>query len=123
MLTGHPMILKESDGHTAWVNSAALRAAHISASHEGSGGRQDRARHCGQSYWHAAGHGDRHRVGRKTEAQPSMIEASQLDKAFAAMRAIGITSVQDAAVDEHVMQDLPRLYDKPRLNMRVRGSL
>jgi predicted amidohydrolase YtcJ len=38
------------------------------------------------------------------------------------MRATGITSVQDAAVDEHDMQLYKRLYDARRLNMRVRGS-
>jgi predicted amidohydrolase YtcJ len=39
------------------------------------------------------------------------------------MRATGITSVQDAAVDEHLMQIYKRLYDTHRLNMRVRGTL
>ncbi len=39
------------------------------------------------------------------------------------MRAIGITSVQDAAVDDHMMQMYKRLYDTHRLNMRVRGAL
>jgi predicted amidohydrolase YtcJ len=39
------------------------------------------------------------------------------------MRATGITSVQDAAVDEHLMQIYKRLYDTHRLKMRVRGSL
>ena len=49
-------------------------------------------------------------------------EASQLDKALQSMRAVGITSVQDAAVDDHLMQIYKRLYDTHRLNMRVRGS-
>ena len=49
-------------------------------------------------------------------------EAAQLGKAFDAMRAVGITSVQDAAVDDHTMQIYKRLYDAHRLNMRVRGS-
>jgi hypothetical protein len=58
-------------------------------------------------------------------AKPALgldFEAAQLDKAFDAMRATGITSVQDAAVDEHLMQIYKRLYDTRRLNMRVRGS-
>ena len=33
----------------------------------------------------------------------------------------GITSVQDASVDEHLMQIYERLYDQHRLDMRVRG--
>ena len=51
-----------------------------------------------------------------------LIPAPLLDKAFDAMRATGITSVQDAAVDEHDMQLYKRLYAAQRLKMRVRGS-
>ncbi len=53
---------------------------------------------------------------------PIAREAAQLDKALAAMRATGITSVQDASVDAHDMRIYKRLYDAHRLNMRVRGS-
>jgi hypothetical protein len=49
-------------------------------------------------------------------------EVALLDKALSSMREIGITSVQDASVDEHAMQIYKRLYDTHRLNMRVRGS-
>jgi predicted amidohydrolase YtcJ len=49
-------------------------------------------------------------------------EASQLDQALNSMRAIGITSVQDADVDDHLMPIYKYLYDAHRLNMRVRGS-
>jgi hypothetical protein len=49
-------------------------------------------------------------------------EVALLDKALNSMRAIGITSVQDASVDDHAMQIYKRLYDARRLNMRVRGS-
>jgi len=38
------------------------------------------------------------------------------------MRAIGITSVQDANTGDHEMQLYQRLYDTHRLNMRVRAS-
>ena len=43
-------------------------------------------------------------------------------QALDSMRATGITSVQDADVDDHSMQIYKRLYDAHRLNMRVRGS-
>jgi len=49
-------------------------------------------------------------------------QAAQLEAALDAMRATGITSVQDADVDDDLMQMYRRLYDTHRLNMRVRGS-
>jgi predicted amidohydrolase YtcJ len=116
-----PMILSGSDGHSVWANSAALRAAHISA------GTRDPL----------AGRIERDAAGNPTgtlrdeaadlvlHAKPAPgldLQASRLDKAFDAMRATGITSVQDASVDEHDMQLYKRLYDARRLNMRVRGS-
>jgi predicted amidohydrolase YtcJ len=48
--------------------------------------------------------------------------ATQLERAFDAMHATGITSVQDASVDEHDMQIYKYLYDAHRLKMRVRAS-
>ncbi|MBV8495741.1 MAG: amidohydrolase, partial [Gammaproteobacteria bacterium] len=49
-------------------------------------------------------------------------EAGQLARAFDSMRAAGITSVQDADADEHLMRIYKRLYDERRLNMRVRAT-
>jgi predicted amidohydrolase YtcJ len=121
MLAGHPMILNGTDGHTVWANSAALEAAHISAAtKDPAGGRieHDAAGNPTGTLRDMAGD-----IVLGAKPKPSLDdEASRLDKAFAAMRATGITSVQDAAVDEHVMQIYRRLYDTHRLNMRVRGS-
>jgi predicted amidohydrolase YtcJ len=121
MLADRPMLLTGSDGHTVWANSPALSLAHITA------GTVDPA----------GGHIERDAAGQPTgtlrdiaaeialAAKPAASldhEAAQLDKAFDSMRAIGITSIQDAAVDDHTMQIYKRLYDSHRLNMRVRGS-
>jgi predicted amidohydrolase YtcJ len=121
MLPDRPMLLSGSDGHTVWANSPALSLAHITAA------TQDPA----------GGHIERDAAGRVTgtlrdsaaemaqaaKPQPSLDhEVAQLDEAFDSMRAAGITSVQDAAVDDHTMQIYKRLYDAHRLNMRVRGS-
>jgi predicted amidohydrolase YtcJ len=121
MLAEHPMILNGSDGHTVWANSAALRAAHITAAtkdpadgrieHDSAGNPTGTLRDVATDLV----------LGAKPKSSLED-EASQLDKAFAAMRATGITSVQDAAVDEHLMQIYQRLYVTHRLNMRVRGS-
>jgi predicted amidohydrolase YtcJ len=121
MLPDRPMLLSGSDGHTVWANSPALSLAHITAA------TQDPA----------GGHIERDAAGRPTgtlrdiaaeialAAKPSAsldYEAAQLNKAFDSMRATGITSVQDAAVDDHLMQIYKRLYDTRQLKMRVRGS-
>jgi predicted amidohydrolase YtcJ len=121
MLPDRPMLLSGSDGHTLWANSAALNLAHITAASKDPAG----------------GHIERDAAGRPTgtlrdsaaelalAAKPKASldhEVAQLNEAFDSMRATGITSIQDAAVNDHTMQIYKRLYDAHRLNMRVRGS-
>jgi len=121
MLAERPLLLEGSDGHTIWANSPALKLAGITAETKDPPG----------------GHIERDATGRPTgtlrdiaaeialAAKPAASldqEASQLDKALESMRAAGITSVQDAAVDDHFMRIYKRLYDAHRLNMRVRAS-
>jgi predicted amidohydrolase YtcJ len=121
MLPDRPLLLIGSDGHTVWANSPALALAHISVT------TQDPA----------GGHIEHDAAGRPTgtlrdnaseivlAAKPAATlehEAAQLNKALDSMRATGITSVQDAAVDDHLMQIYKRLYDTHKLHMRVRGS-
>jgi predicted amidohydrolase YtcJ len=116
-----PMVLSGADGHSAWANSAALSAAHINAATpDPPGGRIERD---------ASGQPTGTLRDNATDilfaAMPAAgldLESTRLAKAFDAMRATGITSVQDADVDEHVMQIYKRLYEERRLNMRVRGS-
>ncbi len=121
MLADHPMLLDSSDGHTTWANSAALRAARIDAkTPDPVGGRIEHdpaGRPTGTLRDTAA------EIAARAEPTPSPeFEAAQLDKAFAAMRATGITSVQDADASDHEMQMYKRLYDEHRLDMRVRAS-
>ena len=121
VLSERPMLLNGSDGHTVWANSPALKLAHITPATKDPAG----------------GHIERDATGRPTgtlrdnaadialAAKPAAgldHEASQLNEALDSMRAIGITSVQDADVDDHTMQIYRRLYETHRLNMRVRGS-
>ena len=122
MLPGRPLLLSGSDGHTAWANSPILKLAHVTAATADPDG----------------GHIERDAAGRPTgtlrdnamdlvsAAKPAASldhEAELLDKVLQSMRAAGITSVQDAAVDDHLMQMYKRLYDAHRLDMRVRGCL
>ncbi len=121
VLADRPMLLESADGHTVWANSAALKASHIdAATSDPTGGR----------ILHDAG-GNPTGALRDTAAEialgakpaPSLeFEAAQLARAFDAMRAVGITSVQDADTDDHDMQMYRRLYDTHRLNMRVRAT-
>lgn len=121
MLAERPLVLGGADGHSAWANSAALRAAHISkTTRDPPGGRIERD---------ANGAPTGTLRDTATEilfaAMPSVSlehQAEQLAKAFDAMRATGITSVQDADTDEHLMQIYKRLYDEHRLKMRVRAT-
>ncbi len=121
MLSDRPLVMFDSSGHTAWVNSATLRAAHIRAATKDPVG----------------GHIQRDASGDPTgtlqdtafdivqRAMPTPdldVEAARLARAFDAMHAKGITSVQDAAVDDDLMRVYKRLYDSHRLNMRVRAS-
>jgi len=120
MLADRPMLLDGSDGHTVWANSRALKLAHITSATQDPVG----------------GHIERDAAGRPTgtlrdnaadivsAAQPAAgldHEVSQLSQALDSMRAVGITSVQDAAVDDHWMKIYQRLYETHRLNMRVRA--
>jgi predicted amidohydrolase YtcJ len=122
MLPDRPLLLSGSDGHTVWANSLALKASAIdAATQDPVGGRIERdaaGRATGTLRDVAA------EIAFGAKPRPSLdVEAAQLDRALHSMRAVGLTSVQDAAVDDHTMQIYQRLYDTHRLNMRVRGSL
>jgi predicted amidohydrolase YtcJ len=120
LAASRPLILNGSDGHTVWANSAALTAAHITAAtQDPPGGRIERD---------ASGHPTGTLRDNASDLMLAAVprkdlehEAAQLAHALDAMRATGITSVQDASVDEHTMQIYKRLYDQHRLDMRVRG--
>ena len=121
MLAKRPMILSGSDGHTVWANSPALKASRISATTaDPVGGRIERDFHGDPTGTLRDNATDIALAAKPTAGLD--IEALQLEKALDAMRATGITSVQDAAVDEHLMEIYKRLYDTHRLKMRVRGS-
>lgn len=121
MLADRPMLLNGSDGHTVWANSAALQAARISAATQDPAGGRIEHDPSGNPTGTLRDVAAEIVLGAKPT--PSLdFEASQLDKAFDAMRAIGITSVQDADTDDHRMQIYQRLYAAHRLNMRVRAT-
>jgi predicted amidohydrolase YtcJ len=121
MLLDRPMVIFANGGHTVWVNSAALTAAHITAATKDPvGGHIERdARGIPTGTLQDTAFDIVERAMPKADLD---LEAAQLKRAFDAMHARGITSVQDASVDEHLMQMYKRLYDTHRLGMRVRAS-
>jgi predicted amidohydrolase YtcJ len=121
MLPHRPLLLEDASGHTLFANSAALDAAHVDAStKDPAGGRIERdadGTPSGTLRDSAA-----EMVVNAKPAPSLSYQTSQLEKAFSAMRAVGITSVQDAYVNEHDMQLYKKLFDERRLAMRVRGT-
>lgn len=121
MLADRPLLINTTDAHSLWANSAALAAAHISAStQDPAGGRIEH-----DAAGNPTGTLRDQATYLATDARPAGnldVEASQLEQALGAMRAAGITSVQDARVDAHYMSMYKRLYDTHRLDMRVRAS-
>jgi predicted amidohydrolase YtcJ len=122
ILSDRALLLSGSDGHTVWANSLALKASNITkATQDPAGGHIERDA-SGQPTGTLRDVAAEIALGAKP--RPSLdAEAAQLQKAMDTMRSVGITSVQDAAVDEHLMEIYKRLYDTHRLNMRVRASL
>lgn len=121
MLPHRPLLLEDASGHTLFANSDALNAAHINASTKDPvGGRIEHD--AGGEPTGTLRDAANELVLRARPAPGLAFEASQLAKAFSAMRAVGITSVQDADVDEHDMRLYKALYDEGRLAMRVRGT-
>lgn len=121
MSARRPLLLESDDGHTVWANSAALRAAGIDAhTHEPAGGHIERDAHGAPTGTLRDVAGE---IVFAAKPVPGLdLQAGLLDRAFQQMRATGITSVQDADADEHLMQLYKKLYDEQRLNMRVRAS-
>jgi predicted amidohydrolase YtcJ len=120
MLSDRPMLLDGSDGHTEWANSAALRALRIGkATPDPVGGailRDKSGEPTGTLRDRAAD------IASDDVPAPSMqVQADLTDRALDMMRAVGITSVQDASVDDHIMSVYKFLYDAHRLRTRVRG--
>ena len=120
MRSGGPLVLESADGHSGWGNSAALAAAHIDRnSRDPRGGRIERDRQ-GEPTGTLRDAAEERLLAAIPET-PIAVQAERLRRAFALMSAIGLTSVQDAAVGDPEMSLYKYLYDRHRLRMRVRG--
>jgi predicted amidohydrolase YtcJ len=113
-----PAALDRIDGHAKWVNSKALRAAHITKdTPDPTGGRIERD---------AAGNPTGVLVDKAMDLveavipHPTEVERlAALQAAIAHMNTVGLTGVGDAGVDADVIADYKRLADQGRLSVRV----
>jgi predicted amidohydrolase YtcJ len=121
MSPDRPLMLTGADGHTVWVNSTVLKLAKITAATKDPAGGRIEHDPAGMPTGTLRDTAADIAAAVKPKASLEQ-EVALLDQALNAMRATGITSVQDASVDDHAMQLYKRLYDMHRLNMRVRGS-
>jgi predicted amidohydrolase YtcJ len=121
MLSDRPLLLSGSDGHTVWANSPTLKLSHITADTKDPAGGHIERDAAGQPTGTLRDNAAEIPFAVKPAASLDS-QASLLNKALDSMRATGITSVQDAAVDDQMMQIYKHLYDRHQLNMRVRGS-
>jgi predicted amidohydrolase YtcJ len=115
-----PLLLSGSDGHTIWINSAAMRLAGITAATP--------APHGGRIEHDADGNP----TGTMRDSATDLViarlpppdvaaNAGRTARVFDQMHAVGITAVQDARVNPRIMATYKQLYDTHRLDMRVRG--
>ena len=123
LVPDRPAMLSSQDGHSVWLNSAALKAAGINAdTPEPLNGRIERKENSNEP------------TGTLREAAIKLAKAvapkaSQADYREAALAAqsefnkFGIVSVQDACVDEPLLKAYADLDDNNLLTMRVQASL
>jgi len=118
-----PVYLESSDGHSAWVNSRALAIAGITKNTpDPAGGRIDRDPRTGEP----VGSLQDSAMGLVSEKAPPYTPQERQDglrRALKLLNGYGITSWQDASVDEDALQTYKALDEKNELTARVVASL
>ena len=118
VVADRPVLLKRVDGHAGWANSAALKAAGITASTpDPDGGRIERD-------------ADGNPTGVLVDAASALVDkvrpkptaedrAAALDSAMASLLSLGITSVHDAGIDAQTWALYRRYAEEGRLGVRI----
>jgi predicted amidohydrolase YtcJ len=113
-----PAWLERVDGHAAWANSAAMRAAGISkATADPPGGRIERDADGNPSGVFVDGAMEL--VGEVVPAPNAAESAAALDAALAAMAQVGMTGVGDAGIDLATFALYRRYADAHKLTTRI----
>ena len=117
-----PVVLFGTDGHTAWINSVALKLSKINdATANPSGGQIER-----DAQGHATGFLKDDAQEFVTAVMPKLPLAQRIAlsiKALDLIRSKGITSVQDAWTGAPEMEVYEALEKSNQLRMRVRATL
>jgi predicted amidohydrolase YtcJ len=113
-----PAWLERVDGHAAWANSAAMRAAGIDRSTaDPPGGRIERDRDGNPSGVFVDGAMDL--VGKIVPAPTADEARTALDAALAAMARVGMTAVGDAGIDARTFALYKAYADEHKLTARI----
>jgi predicted amidohydrolase YtcJ len=123
VVSDRPVYLESSDGHSAWVNSNALAIAKIGKdTPDPPGGRIDRDPKSGEP----VGGLQDSAMGLVSSHAPPYTDAERLEGlryAVKMLNGLGITSFQDASVQEDSLRAYRALDEKGELTMRVVASL
>ena len=123
VVSDRPVYLESSDGHSAWVNSKALAIAKITKdTPDPAGGRIDRDPKTGEPL----GGLQDSAMGLVSSHAPPYTDAERLEglrDAVKMLNGLGITSFQDASVDEDSLRAYRALDEMGELTMRVVASL
>ena len=117
-----PVFLTSTDGHSAWVNSKALEIAGITAATEDpEDGIIDREPETGEPLG-SLQEGAIYLVRRHAPAIDLETRTSGLQYSIDMLNDYGITSIQDANVDEEDLKAYRALDERGELSLRVVGS-
>ena len=117
-----PVLLTSADGHSAWVNSKALEIAGITAETPNpADGVIDRESDTGEPLG-SLQEGAISLVRRHAPAIDLETRTAGLQYAIEMLNDYGITSIQDANVDEDDLKTYRALDDRGELSLRVVGS-
>ncbi len=118
-----PVILWSRDGHTTWVNSRALEAGGITKdTPDPVDGRIDRDPKTGEPSG-SLQEGASSLVSSKAPPNTEQVRDDGLRYAVKMLNGYGITSVQDASVDEDDLKTYQRLDGAGELSLHVVGSI
>jgi len=118
-----PVVLWSRDGHTAWVNSRALEIAGITRdTPDPADGRIDRDPKTGEPSG-SLQEGASSLVTDKSPPNTDQVRDDGLRYAIRMLNGYGITSIQDASVDEEDLKTYHRLDAAGELSLRVVGSI
>jgi predicted amidohydrolase YtcJ len=122
IVPGRPVLLHSSDGHSAWANSLALKLAGITRdTPDPEDGRIDRNLKTGE----LVGSLQEGAISLLDHVLPPVTDQQRQDGLRFAIRMLngyGITSIQDASVDEDALRTYQALDESGELTLKVEAS-